>query len=155
MIEKSFGTSRSARLVLGLVCLAAVLLLPTAALAVKRGDTFTGVITGLGSIANRTKLWFAFKRSHHDADTAALVLIEETDGLVYLDGAAATSGQGSITVDDEDAGNVTVVIDEAATAVLTEGARPYDIQVLRSTGNVNTLAEGTATVSADVTRAIT
>jgi hypothetical protein len=130
-------------------------------LTILRGDTFTAAITGLGSIANRSKLWFTIKASKDDTDEAALVNIllttpaAGTDGLQTLNGATGTAAQGSIVVDNETTGAITITIDDAATVSLIPQDAVYDIQVLRTTGAVNTLTEGDAEITGDVTRART
>ena len=128
-------------------------------ITIVRGDTFSGSLTGLGDISNYTKLWFSVKRDRADTDARAIVQIvltnpaAGTDGLLYLNGASATAAQGSITVDDAAAGDITITIDEVATAQLADQACMYDVQVLRSTGAVNTLTEAECDINADVTRA--
>jgi len=124
-------------------------------LTIRRGDSFSVALTALGDISGRTKLWFTVKEKAVQSDTAATFQIEETAGLVYIDGdAAGTSGNGSITVDDAAAGDITVALDEAETAKLRPNdALVYDVQVLDG-GDVATLAAGDAEVTADVTRAV-
>ena len=124
-------------------------------LSIHRGDSLSATITGLGDIAGRTKLWFTVKEQASDPDTAATFQIEETDGLVYINGNdAVTTGNGVITVDDEAAGDITVTLDEAETAKLRpNNALVYDIQVLDS-GSISTLSAGDAEVTADVTRVV-
>ncbi len=118
-----------------------------------RGDTLTAVITGLGSIASRTKLWFTVKDSYDAADTAAIVQIEETGGLLYINGAAAiTAANGDITVDNAASGNITITLAAAETAKLTLKSRYYDVQMLTAT-TVQTMTSGVFEVSADVTKA--
>ena len=75
-----------------------------------------------------------------------------------LNGAAVTGAgslNGSITVDDETDGDVTLVLAATVTAQLecAEGLL-YDIQVVNTDGTVDTLTASTATVVADVTRAV-
>jgi hypothetical protein len=83
------------------------------------------------------------------------VQIVEGTGLVTLNGAAGTAGQGSLTVTDATNGAATLVIAAAATAALgLSNIYRYDIQVLLSSG-VKTLAEGWFEVVTDVTRATT
>lgn len=124
-------------------------------LTLKRGDSFSANLTGLGDISTRSKLWFTVKAGRDQADSASQIQIEESGGLLYLAGAAAaSSGQGSLTVTNAATGALTIAIDEAATALLS--GRPglvYDIQVRTAAGAVQTLTEGDFTVSADVTRA--
>jgi hypothetical protein len=124
------------------------------AITAERGDTLAVNVTGLGVLTGRTKLWFTVKRSDSDADTAAVIQIEESAGLVYLNGAAATSGQGSLVVTDATVGNVTITLAAAASATLDipSPAWGYDIQVLDATG-VHTLSAGAFAVTADRTRA--
>lgn len=123
-------------------------------ITVRRGDSFSVTITGLGDISGRTKLWFTVKACAAGADASAIVQIEETAGLLYINGAAAgTPANGSITVDDAVAGDITVALDEVETAKLAAAALVYDVQVL-DTGAVTTLAAGDALVTADVTRAV-
>lgn len=123
-------------------------------LVCKRGDTFTASLTGIGALTGRTKLWFTVKGNKAQADTAALLQIVEGTGLTVLNGAAATASQGSLTVTDASLGNVTIVLDEEATALLRPSAHYYyDIQML-SAGGVVTRTEGDFEVHEDVTRAI-
>lgn len=131
-------------------------------LAIQRGDTWVAAITGLGDISDRDKLWFTAKTARTGADTAAIIQIlltepvDSDDGLQWLNGEATTKTWGSIVVDDEVAGNITLALEpEAATSLaVISGKHYYDIQVLRSTGAVNTLSEGELSVNADITRAI-
>lgn len=125
-------------------------------ISIKRGDTWTHPIDGVGDISTRTKLWFTLKTTQADDDADALVQIEETDGLKYLNGAAGTSGDGSITVTDEVAGDFTIVLKPAAAAQLAiaEGLS-YDVQWLDDQGVVLTVEEGVAEVESDITKAVT
>lgn len=123
-------------------------------ITVLRGDTLTVTISGLGDISTRTKLWFTAKADKGDADTAAIVQIEETAGLVRLNGAAGTALLGDITVTDEDAGDITITLDETATDdLVVRSNMSYDVQMLTLTA-VTTLTSGTLHVTADVTRAV-
>jgi hypothetical protein len=74
--------------------------------------------------------------------------------LLYINGgAAATAANGDITVTDAATGDMTIVLDESETAKLpTDKPLNYDIQMLTASG-VTTLAVGTLTFTADVTRA--
>jgi len=97
-----------------------------AALIWQRGDTISQPITGLGTLASRTKLYVTAKLDPDDADTAAVFKIEETAGLQILNGAAAgTPAQGDITVDDATAGDITITLDEAASVLLPTGTALY------------------------------
>lgn len=124
-------------------------------LTITRGDTLSATLTGLGNITGYANLWFTVKWATSDLDAAAIIQIDTDTGLLTVNGAAATAGNGSITVDDATAGDITIGIDEAATAWLVPATGyVYDVQVLRSTGAVNTLTSGLLTVAADVTRAV-
>jgi hypothetical protein len=122
-------------------------------ITVHRGDTITINLTGLGSLVGRTKLWFTVKTLDGDSDTAAILQIEETSGLIRLNGAAGTALQGSLTVTDATLGNLTISLVPAASAQLVaQQTYRYDVQKLTGTV-VNTLTQGAFTVQTDVTKA--
>lgn len=125
-------------------------------ITVTRGDSFSATLTGLGSIAARSKLWFTVKRSQDDPDSEAIIQIEATAGLLYVNRkAAGTTGNGSITIDEEDDGDITITLQEAETATLSKATDLYyDVQMLDTSGDVTTLTDGYLDVSLDVTRAI-
>jgi hypothetical protein len=119
-----------------------------------RGDTLSAALADIGALTNNSKVWFTVKRDFEDADSAAIVQIEKTGGLLYINGAAGTAGNGSLTINDEATGDVTIVLAAAETAKLGVGSYQYDIQVLRSAGTpVSTLTYGEFIVDADVTKA--
>ena len=119
-----------------------------------RGDTLSAALENIGALTNNSKLWFTVKRDYDDADTAAVIQIEKTGGLLYLNGAAGTTGNGSLTINDVASGDVTIVLNASETAKLSPGNYQYDIQILRSAGTpVSTLTYGEFVVPADVTRA--
>ena len=118
-----------------------------------RGDTLVAVLEGIGSLTGYSKVYFTVKRDTADADTASIIQIEKTAGLKYINGAAGTPANGSLTIDDEATGDITIALDEVETAKLDPGAYSYDVQVVRTAGTVSTLTEGTFTVAADITRA--
>ncbi len=125
---------------------------------IHRGDSLSASITGLGDISGRSKLWFTVKTGDGDTDAESIVQIEETAGLVYLNGAdaSARAANGDITVDDASAGDITVTLDETETDDLTPTTNLlYDVQMLTAAGAVSTLTANLARVTADVTRAVT
>lgn len=125
------------------------------AIVIQRGDSFSLSLTGLGSLANLSKLWFTAKQDRSDADASAIIQIEKTAGLVYLNAAgASTPAHGTITVNDATSGNITVMLDKAETASLAEITGDYDVQMLRNDGTVLTLTEGAFLVTSDITRAV-
>lgn len=112
-----------------------------------QADTMVLNFTGLGALTGRSKLWFSVKDSVDDEDSEAVIFIEESAGLVTLNGAAGTSGQGGITVTDAGTGAITVTLDEAAAAQLTlKRGRAYSVKSLIS-GVATTHTRGTADVS--------
>jgi len=127
-------------------------------LVIYRGDSWSAALTGLGDISARSKLYFTLKSNNRQTDAEAMVQIEETDGLIVLNGTAMTGTDvlnGSLVVNDEVNGNVTLALAATVTAQLecAEGLL-YDIQVVNADGAVHTLTAGTAVVLADVTRAV-
>lgn len=124
-------------------------------LTIRRGDSFSATLTGLGSLPGRTYLWLTVKRHpEREADTEACIQITEAGGLVTLNGADyATAAHGSLTVNaGEDA--VTIAIHGIVTAELSAGQQwHYDLQVLDADGDPYTIAEGHVDIDADVTRA--
>jgi hypothetical protein len=123
---------------------------------IHRGDSMSVSFTGLGDISGRSKLWFTVKSDKADADTAAIIMIEETAGLLYLNGAAAANAAlGDITVTNAVTGAITVVLDEtmADDLVPATGLR-YDVQMLTAAGAVSTLTEDVAVITADVSRVV-
>lgn len=126
-------------------------------ITVIRGDYWSISLTGLGSLVGRTKLYFTVKKSRTDTDAESIIQIEETAGLLYLNGAvASTASNGSLTVTNETTGAVTIVLRAAETDDIEPSELLYDIQVSDASGNPTTKSDGgTFTVTADVTRRIT
>ena len=119
-----------------------------------RGDTLELRIEKLGNISLRDKLWFTVKNDKDTADTGAWIQIEETAGLLYINGAAAlTPANGSITVTDAITGKITVALAAVETAKLADMGNLYwDVQML-DTPTVTTLVRGRAVIVGDSTRA--
>lgn len=130
-------------------------------ITIHRGDTLSASLTGFGSLSGYVSLDFTVKRAVSQADTESIILIRKNasgtgDGLLYLNGTVAgTPGNGSITIDDASAGDITIALDEVETDDLQPATNMrYDVQVITATG-VTTLRSGTCNVTADVRRAIT
>lgn len=124
-----------------------------AAITLRRGDTLAIPISNLGPLTGRTKLYFTMKAASTDADSAAAIQIEETAGLLYLNGGAGTAGQGSITVQDANVGNIVVNLAAVASAQLPVFANYiFDVQVHVSS-TIRTCKVDTAEVVYDVTKA--
>ena len=124
-----------------------------ATIAVLRGDTWSISIAGMGDISARTKLWFTVKISSRDVDDESIIMIEETAGLIRLNGAAAgVAGNGSITVTDAVAGDITIALDEVETAKVVPATLVYDVQMFDGT-DITTLTTGSLVNTADINRA--
>ena len=93
-------------------------------------------ITGLGDVTARAKLYITIKRKPKDGDSLSVVQIEETEGLRFINAAAATvAGNGTLTVDDAVAGDVTVTLAVAETAKLkTTDNLLYDFKMITAGG---------------------
>lgn len=129
-------------------------------ITVMRGDTWSISLTGLGSLTGYTSLDFTVKANTRYSDEQSAVRIRKNasgvdDGLLVLMGATTTAARGSITVNDESAGNITITLAAAASALVEPyKAYGYDIQKLAAAG-VSTLTSGALAVVADVGRAVT
>lgn len=123
-------------------------------MTVHRGDTMVASMT-VGALTNYSKLWFTVKRDYVDADTASIIQIEKTAGLLYINGVAGTPANGSITIQDEAAGAITITLAAAEVAKLSSGSYQWDVQILRSSGiPVSTLVYGEFILVDDVTKSI-
>ncbi len=123
-------------------------------ITVSRGDTLNLPFVGLGDVSDRTELWFTVKINRNKTDAQATLQLTESDGLIRVNGETATASDGSITVDDDVAGDVTVLVDETVMVDLPVGTSYYyDVQKRTATG-VRTLTSGQFIVIPDVTRAV-
>jgi hypothetical protein len=123
-----------------------------------RGDTFTASLPDTGALTGYQSIDFTVKASKSDTDDEAVIRIRKSasgidDGLLRLNGAAPTTETGSIAIDDEATGDITITLDETATDDLSTGTYVYDVQLVTATG-VQTLTSGSLKVTADVTRAV-
>lgn len=124
-------------------------------ITVLRGDTLSVSLTNIGALTNYDKIWFTVKDYHTDPDTASIIQIEKTAGLLYINGAAASDPEnGSLVVTDEASGDVTINLAAVETAQLSPRSYYYDIQILLDTGVINTLIIGIFDVLPDYTRSI-
>jgi len=130
-------------------------------LAGYQAGTFYATLTGLGSIADYTKLLFTVKATYADPDSEAWLQVQKAtagtgDGLLVAAGASpASAANGSITIDDEDNGDLTIEVSAAEMAKLQpRSGLIYDIKIIRS-GNpkVYPLTEGSFAVNDAATKA--
>ena len=132
-------------------------------LTIHRGDSLSVSFTDLGDLSDRHRIWFTVKRQGIAvADSASLIQVVEstgtgTDGLLYINGAAPDdAGNGSITIDDESDGDITITVEAVEMAKVPPGSTFfYDVQMLDTDGDVTTLISGGCTVVQDITRSTT
>ena len=118
-----------------------------------RGDTMNVSLTGLGNLSSYERVIYTAKMDTASADTEAIIQVDNVTGLIRINGAAGTAGNGSLTVDDATLGNITIVVNAAEMATV-EGVLLYDIQGITAAGVVTTVSDGGRhTITADVTRA--
>jgi len=120
------------------------------------GDSISEDLTYLGDLTGRTLLWVTLKKSLSDVDSAALIQIEETAGLLYINGTAGTAGNGSITVTGAAAGNLTWALEaiESVKLIATAGKCYLDVKWADAAGDIWTLHRKKVLFTADSTRAV-
>lgn len=127
-------------------------------ITVLRGDTLSGSLTDLGALTDYVSIDFTVKQNYSQTDDEAIIRIRKNasgtdDGLLRLNGAAATANLGSIAIDDLASGDITITLAASCTDDLSTGNYVYDVQMITASA-VDTLTYGRLTVSSDVTRAI-
>jgi hypothetical protein len=121
----------------------------------QRSADFEWEFYGLGDLTGRTNLFFTvkfMKNKDSDTDAQSVIQIEETEGLIYINqGDAETPLNGTLTVTDEIAGNITVTLAAAETDKLAPNlAYRYDVK------KDNTImTQGKHYISTAITRTIT
>lgn len=128
-------------------------------ITITRGDTLSVSLTGLGSLSGYVSIDFTVKKERSDTDDEAILRIRlnasgTDDGLLRVNGAAASDdSKGSITIDVEADGDITVSLDADIANSLIEDTNDYDVQLITASA-VTTLTEGVCEVVEDVTRAV-
>jgi hypothetical protein len=119
-----------------------------------RGTTWTIGLT-VGDISTRDRLYFTVKQRADDADADAVLQVEETDGLLRFNGAAATAGDGAIAVTDAATGALTVTVAASTTqnALVLSGLK-WDVKMATAAGVVEVMQSGLMDVGPDATGAI-
>ena len=128
-----------------------------------QASQFSATLTGLGSLVGRSALYFTGKRSYGDVDASAVVMIEETDGLLVVEGQTAAEAFpleaspdafASLLVNNETTGSVTITVDDDATALMRilSGGN-YDIKAVFATGS-RVITAAKLSVNPVTTRAI-
>ena len=117
------------------------------------GDTVTVVpyttweftIDGLSDLtgAKANGVFFTVMEKYTDADSAAILQVQEGVGLLYINGVAATAADGSLTVaagEDE----ITVHVNADATAIAEKRNLVYDIKmIITDNDDADQMATGT------------
>lgn len=126
-------------------------------ITVYRGTTWSVSITGLGNLSAYNTIYFSVKRNLDEGDNRAVLRVRNVAaGLERFNSSAPTASNGTITVDNATAGNITITIQEAETQNAPLGNFLYDIKGIDDDGSVVELSSGgTFTIAGDVTRAIT
>jgi len=133
-------------------------------LTLMKYSTIYLTLTGLGSLTNKTNMWFTMKEQTEARDQASLLQVDTTTGLLYLNSLTVdannyptlTAADVHITVDDAAAGDITIRIDQEVAELLpTFEAYPvvWDCKVLNA-GDVVILAQGTAYIKSTSTHTL-
>jgi len=124
------------------------------AITVRPYTTWIIPISGLGSLAGRTALYFTVKTDpDSDVDSEAMLQVEETAGLLRVNGAAAAAINGSLLVTDAVNGDLTVTINKAVTGLPRQAGMPWDVKIVTAAAT-KILGEGEFNIGQAVTYAI-
>ena len=129
-------------------------------IAIVIGSTFTGTFSGLTISASWSKIYLTIKDSLAKTDAQSIIQIVETnpgvgtDGLLYLNGAAGTAGNASLTV-SQAAGTIAVSIADDTTAALSaQSSLHYDLKAIISGTSSIVLGSGYCNISETATKTI-
>ena len=117
---------------------------------VLRGDVLPRTFATIAADASITKVQFSFRNDKNKPDTASILAVDSTTGLIRLNGAAPGIYTATFTLP---AGVLTVP--PVVMARLSLGIGYYDIQVWRGAAVVQTIEMGSFSVTDDVTRTVT
>lgn len=134
--------------------------IPGSSISILRGDTIELQITGLGPLTGYTAIDFMVKSNRQDPDVSSILWIRKnstgiSDGLLILNKSTALDPlMGSIAIDNEAAGDLTITLSAEASVFLQPGkGQGYEIQLIQN-ADVRTLSTGTFNILADIIRAI-
>lgn len=116
-----------------------------------RGNTWTIALTDLTLDANLIQ--FAIKRHTLDTDAQALLMIDTTIGLLYINGVEATVAQQAKASLSYVGTTLTITVYAEITAQLPVGLWRYGIQSVTAAGVVTEPYGGVFIVSSDIVRA--
>ena len=128
------------------------------AVSVYQYTAWTISLTGLGDISARTALYFTAKSNLDavDASTATILQVEETDGLLYIGGAAVIAPDnllGTLTVTNETTGAITIAVDDSKTGLENQHGF-YDVKMITAAGAQSPLTVDTFQIKSVVTKAV-
>lgn len=122
------------------------------------GDVSVGSIS-----ASWTAAYLTVKRHLSDADADSILQIKvsnpaagSTDGVLYVDGAAASASQrtqGSLTV-TQASGTIAIALTDDLTAVLPAGNYTYDVKILTATASAKPVGSANFVVQETETQSI-
>lgn len=126
---------------------------------VYRGTTWSISLTGLGDITTYDTIYFSVKEDLGDAEDSAFLRVKDTaSGLLRWNQAAPTAAtNGTITRDDEAAGNITISVEVAETvSAPLRSSLHYDVKGVDNDGSVVMLSMGLKSfnILGDVTKAV-
>lgn len=121
-----------------------------------RGTTWIMPAISVGALpADREKLWFTVKAVPGQDDSAAILMVEETDGLIVLNGAAVVApgnAAAQIVYDDGDDTVTPQVETDATEVVVPHGVLYFDVKYRAAGGTAaHQVADGTFGVSWGIT----
>jgi len=123
---------------------------PPGTLTMRRGDTATLTVTGLGAIAADDTLWLTAKFDESTADAAATFEVERTAGLLILNGAAPDDpideSYAALTVDDAVAGDITCTIRWEATTLIAPRTIIWAVKRKTAAGAAQTMRVGSLVI---------
>lgn len=133
------------------------------ALTIERNASISFTVTGMGDISDRTKLAFTMKAASDLADTQAYLKIEKVEAgavnhITRINKAAPATGtdaDGTITVDDAVAGDVTITVAPRSAALIPLTSGIWDVVRWDAAGAKHIEAYGSAVVQSTATASAT
>jgi len=113
-----------------------------------RGDTLSRTLSTIAADATITKAQLTVKSNSSQADSSAVMAIDSTSGLLYLNGEAPGAYTGTLVI-----ATGVLTVPAATMAELSPKSYTYDIQVWR-TAVVSTIETGTFKVVVDITKLV-
>jgi len=122
-----------------------------------RGDTFTYSFTEL-DLSGSAIIYFTVKENYRDTDTQSILQISSASNLMILNATSASRSGSASAYIDVDSGKVTADIFVAANITdeleYNSSNYLYDLQLVKTNEQVQTLESGDFNLIRDVTRAI-